>query len=133
MRLPSYILLVLAFVLPSSLAAAAEIPPAYRGYFDASTRAPDAPGCRKGDANENTASIGRREVRFWESVCKVRSVRRGFRNNLSFRATCTGEGSAWRIEGALSIAKVRGRDGVLMTRKFLKSGRTGSNFFERCT
>lgn len=133
MRLPGYMLLVLAFGLPSSLAAAAEIPLAYRGYFDASMRAADAPVCKTGDANENTASIGRREIKFWESVCKVRSVRRGFRNNVSFRATCSGEGGAWRIEGALSIARVRGRDGVLMTRKFLKSGRTGSNFFERCT
>jgi hypothetical protein len=52
---------------------------------------------------------------------------------VSFRATCTGEGGASKIEGALSLAQVRGRDGVLMTRKFLKSGRTGSNFFERCT
>ena len=56
----------------------------------------------------------------------------------TLRASDSANGSwatapAWRIEGALSIAKVRGRDGVLMTRKFLKSGRTGSNFFERCT
>jgi hypothetical protein len=99
------------FCLTASGAVAAEVPAQFRGVWTVAQET-DAQ-CKKSDWDKHESdamiSVGAREVEYWESNCKVQSVRKSGETTFEVGLSCGGEGMRWQSREVWHVEKIASR------------------------